>query len=130
MSDKLYECPECHGDELAFEFTMVGTAYVNAAGDVTDDRPGDMEWTGQSPARCKDCGFAGTVEDFDAEPLASSRDLVAAVRRVRHILERERNLGAPGGVQKGLCADAVAALAAVEADAKLAEGYDASAGEA
>ncbi len=130
MSEKLYECPECHGDDLAFEFTMVGTAYVGGGGEVTDDRSGDMEWNDHSPARCTGCGFAGTVEDFDAEPLASSRDLLAVVRRVRHVLEHEQNLGAPGGVQRALCADAVAALAAVEADAKRTEGYDAGEGGA
>lgn len=59
------QCPKCCSDE-GIEIEAVIFVTIRLMEDGTDDgQGGDTEWSDDSGAACVDCGFHGTVKDFE-----------------------------------------------------------------
>lgn len=60
------ECPGCGQYESFFitGWDRTGQRELEVSDDGCD-AVGDFEYNGDSPCRCEECGFAGTVADFE-----------------------------------------------------------------
>lgn len=57
-------CPRCHQED---RFNITGEATWKVRDDGTYDRIDGVEWDSDSPCVCPECGFSGTLGDFELD---------------------------------------------------------------
>jgi hypothetical protein len=57
-------CPVCEDDSCIDVTARIDVRLVHEGTEVGEARNNDHEWDKDSPASC-DCGFSGTVKDFE-----------------------------------------------------------------